>query len=290
MGAAASERVVVPRRHQSHGAGLCLLAPPRWMRRDRAGHALGARMDVIGAPDDLTITLRLGKPQKLLPLLLTKSQMSPPVIMPERFANRPARIRRSRKSSAAGRSGWTPDLNWKPGSEAFDLIRFDQCESPERKSRDFSPAGGWLGSGGPRAVANQGRSGPGLAGWRRRLGGMAAAGADLRRIGRSRDRRRTVSIRSAITRCSGSISRQGPMANQRIRQAILADIDQTGRGDGNRVRREQRLLRGAARLVSARVGVGHGARKAIAPAGNCRPKPSRPCSKPPAITANRSCW
>lgn len=103
----------------------CIASMRRWMRRDRAGHILSLHMDVMEAPDDLTITFRLGKPLPLMPTLLTKSQMSPPVIMPEQFANASADAPVSRVIGSGPFR--LPNFSWRPG-EDLDLVRFERYQ------------------------------------------------------------------------------------------------------------------------------------------------------------------
>ena len=198
----------------------CVASLRRWMRRDRAGHALGARMDVIEAVDDLTLTLRLAKPQKQIPLMLTKSQLSPPVIMPERFADT------STGTPVEKIIGSGPfrlaNLAWRPGDD-LDLIRFEQYE-PRLDSSSFM--GGrrvalvdrvlWRTKDDPVRALHDG-----LADWVEWLppdpAGDGAAGGGV--VVRTLDEIGNYALLRFNTR-------RGPTANPRIRQAILAGVDQ----------------------------------------------------------------
>jgi len=63
----------------------CLASLTRWMKRDAVGATIGARLDVLQAPDDRTLVWRLKRPFPLLPYYLSKVQPQP-VMMPERIA------------------------------------------------------------------------------------------------------------------------------------------------------------------------------------------------------------
>lgn len=103
----------------------CIASLRRWMRRDRAGRVLGAHLDFMEAADDQTITFRLGKPLAQVPLLLTKSELSMPVIMPEQFANSSTDIPVSRIIGSGPFR--LPNLSWRPGDD-LDLVRFEQYQ------------------------------------------------------------------------------------------------------------------------------------------------------------------
>ncbi len=63
----------------------CVASLQRWMKRDAIGQTIAARLDALEAPDDRTIVFRLHKPFASLPYALAKTQPTP-VIMPERLA------------------------------------------------------------------------------------------------------------------------------------------------------------------------------------------------------------
>jgi peptide/nickel transport system substrate-binding protein len=203
----------------------CVASLRRWMRRDRTGHSLGARLDVIEATDDLTLTLRLSKPQKLVPLMLTKSQLSPPVIMPERFAD--TNVDTPVEKIIGSGPFRLANLAWRPGDD-LDLIRFDQYE-PRLDSSSFT--GGrrtvlvdrvlWRTKDDPMRALRDGS-----VDWVELLppnpaddapgdDQSAAAGIVVRTLDETGN--------YALLRLN---TRHGPTANQRIRQIILAGVDQ----------------------------------------------------------------
>ncbi len=63
----------------------CVASLQRWMKRDAIGQTVADRLDALEAPDDKTIVFRLNKPFPSLPYALAKTQPTP-VIMPERLA------------------------------------------------------------------------------------------------------------------------------------------------------------------------------------------------------------
>jgi peptide/nickel transport system substrate-binding protein len=64
----------------------CVASLRRWMVRDPAGATLSSRLDVMEAPDDRTIVLRLNRKFPPLPKALSKFQTAA-VMVPERLAN-----------------------------------------------------------------------------------------------------------------------------------------------------------------------------------------------------------
>jgi peptide/nickel transport system substrate-binding protein len=64
----------------------CAASLQRWMVRDAVGQILAARLDALETPDDRTLVFRLKRPFAALPFVLARSQPSPPVIMPARLA------------------------------------------------------------------------------------------------------------------------------------------------------------------------------------------------------------
>jgi peptide/nickel transport system substrate-binding protein len=198
----------------------CVASLHRWILGDRTGRALGARLNALEAIDDLTLTLRLTRPQKLVPLMLTKSQLSPPVIMPARLAGT------SPDTPVAQIIGSGPfrlaNLAWRPG-EDLDLLRFEQYRSrPEASS--FTGGGRsvmvdrvlWRPTDDPAQSLRDGR-----ADW---VEWVAPDEAD----GKLNDAGIEVSDKDgigyyAMLRLN---TRSGPTASQRIRQAILAGVDQ----------------------------------------------------------------
>jgi len=199
----------------------CVESLRRWMRRDRVGHALGARLDVIEAPSDDTIVLRLGKPLRRVTLMLTKSQMSPPVIMPARFANTSAD---SPVGSIVGSGPFRlTNLSWRPGDD-LDLIRFENY-APRHEASSFTGGGrhalvnmvSWRTPNDPIQALRDGSVDwvewlpPDFAG--DTLGDPNLVVSRLDEVGYY-----------ALLRLN---TLRGPTANQRIRQAILAGVDQT---------------------------------------------------------------
>jgi peptide/nickel transport system substrate-binding protein len=199
----------------------CVASLRRWMRRDRVGMALAARLDTIEATSDNTLTLRLTRPLLLVPLMLTKSQMSPPVIMPERLAGSSA----ERPVDQIIGSGpfRLANPSWRPGQD-LDLVRFDRYQ-PRPDASSFTGGGHvplvdrvlWRTPDDPLQALKDGRADwvewvpPG------RVEGLASDPS--LRIGRL-DRTGYYALLRLNTF-------RGPTANQRIRQAILAGIDQT---------------------------------------------------------------
>jgi peptide/nickel transport system substrate-binding protein len=203
----------------------CVASLRRWMRRDRVGHALGARLDVIEAPSDDTLRLRLGRPLLRVPLMLTKSQLSPPVVMPARFADS------STETPVDGVIGSGPfrvgNLAWHQGDD-LDLQRFDGYQ-PRTEASDFTGGGHmvlldrvlWRTLGRtPDDPVKALRDGsvdwvewvpPELAGGG--FGDPNVMAGQMDDIGYY-----------AMLRLN---TRRGPTANQRVRQAILAGVDQT---------------------------------------------------------------
>jgi peptide/nickel transport system substrate-binding protein len=64
----------------------CVASLQRWMKRDPIGQTIAGRLDALEAPDDKTLVFRLHKPFASLPYALAKTQPTP-AIMPERLAN-----------------------------------------------------------------------------------------------------------------------------------------------------------------------------------------------------------
>ena len=199
----------------------CVASLRRWMRRDRVGHALGARLDVIEAPDDTTIRIRLGRPLRQLPLMLAKRQLSPPVIMPARFADQ------SVDTPVDGVIGSGPfrlaNLDWHAG-DPLDLLRFARYQ-PRTEASSFTGGGRvalldrvlWRTPDDPPRALRDGAADwvewlpPGLA--------TDSFGDAPVTVGRIDDVGYYAMLRLNALR--------GPTANQRIRQAILAGVDQT---------------------------------------------------------------
>jgi peptide/nickel transport system substrate-binding protein len=199
----------------------CVASLRRWMRRDRVGHALGARLDVIEAPSDDTLRLRLGRPLPRVPVMLAKSQMSPPVIMPARFADT------STETPVDGVVGSGPfrvgDLTWHPGGD-LDLLRFERYQ-PRTEASGFTGGGRvvlldrvlWRTPEDPVKALRDGSAdwvewvAPELAG--AGFGDPNVIAGQLDDVGYY-----------AMLRLN---TLRGPTANQRVRQAILAGVDQT---------------------------------------------------------------
>jgi peptide/nickel transport system substrate-binding protein len=198
----------------------CVASLQRWMKRDRIGRSLAERMEGIEATADDTITLHLKKPV-LLPLMLTKGDMSPPVIMPAHLASTdPSTPVDPVIGSGPFRlAGGT----WKPG-DALSLTRFELYE-PRVEGSSFT--------GGRRValvdrVIFQTPDDPiqalrdGTADWVEWLPPDVTSDtlADPNVTVESLDRIGNY----AMLRFNAL---HGVTANQRIRQAILAGIDQT---------------------------------------------------------------
>jgi peptide/nickel transport system substrate-binding protein len=197
----------------------CVASLRRWMRGDRAGRALGQRLDVLEAVDDLTLRLRLAKPNNWVPLMLTKSQLSPPVIMPERIC---ATAPDTPVEQIIGSGPFqVPNFRWRPGDD-LDFVRFEQYQ-PRTGASSFT---------GGRRVAVLDR-----VSWRFRNDPVAAlrdGSADWAETlppDVAADQLRDASItvdtldrvgNYAMLRCN---TLRGPTANQKIRQAILAGVD-----------------------------------------------------------------
>jgi peptide/nickel transport system substrate-binding protein len=64
----------------------CVASLQRWMKRDILASSIAPLVDALEAPDDRTIVFRLKRPFPLLINALAKSQPSPAMIMPERIA------------------------------------------------------------------------------------------------------------------------------------------------------------------------------------------------------------
>lgn len=199
----------------------CVGSLRRWMRRDRVGHALGSRLDVIEALSEDTLRLRLARPLLHVPLMLAKSQMSPPVIMPERFANT------SNEIPVDGVIGSGPfrlaNLAWHPGDN-LDLLRFERY-APRPEASSFTGGGRvaildrvlWRTPDDPVQALRDGAAdwvewvAPELAG--------GTSGDPNISFGRLDEVGYYAMLRLNTSR--------GPTANQRVRQAILAGVDQT---------------------------------------------------------------
>jgi peptide/nickel transport system substrate-binding protein len=197
----------------------CVASLRRWMRKDRTGHVLGSRMDVIEALDDLRLTLKLAHPQTLVPLMLTKGQLSPPVIMPERFAD--TSVDTPVPQIIGSGPFRVPSLAWRAG-EDLDLVRFEQYQ-PRAEASSFTGGGRtvlvdrvlWRAADDPvRALRD------GLADWVEWLPPAAPPGL--------------LSGSGCVVGAADQVgyyamlrlnTQRGPMANQRIRQAVLAGVD-----------------------------------------------------------------
>jgi peptide/nickel transport system substrate-binding protein len=197
----------------------CIASLRRWMRGDRAGRALGQRMDLLEAVGDLTIRLRLTRPDISLPLLLTKSELSPPVIMPERIcATAPDTPVEQIIGSGPFR---VANFRWRSGDD-LDFVRFEQYQ-PRTDASSFT--GGrrvalldrvsWRFRNDPVAALRDGS-----ADWAESLPPDFAAD-QLRDAHVSVDTLDRVG-NYAMLRCN---TLRGPTANQKIRQTILAGVD-----------------------------------------------------------------
>jgi len=197
----------------------CAASLHRWMRKDRAGHVLGARLDVMETPGDLTLTMRLARPLRQVPLLLTKSQLSPPVIMPERFANTSTD---TPLPQVIGSGPFrVPGMSWRPGDD-LDLVRFEQYQ-PRSDPSSFT--------GGQRVVlVDQVR-------WRTKddpIQALRDGTADWVEWLPPDLPTEELNGAGIVTRGLDDVgyygmlrlnTLRGPTANQKIRQAILAGVD-----------------------------------------------------------------
>jgi len=199
----------------------CVASLRRWMRKDRVGQALAARLETLEAAGDDTLSLRLTKPLLLVPNMLTKSQFSPPVIMPERFAATDAD---TPVESIVGSGPFRLSNGRRQPGDDLDLIRFERYQPRPEASRFL---GGrrvalidrilWRSMADPvRALRD------GAADWVELLppdladDALGDAGLTTGRLDEIGD--------YALLRLN---TRRGPTANQRVRQAILAGVDQT---------------------------------------------------------------
>ena len=193
----------------------------RWMARDRVGQALAARVDTLEATAGDTLTLLLTRPILGVPLMLTKSQLSPPVIMPARLA---ATSPFTPVPEIVGSGPFRlPNLRWRPG-EDLDLLRFADYQ-PRPEASSFTGGGRtvlldrvlWRTPDDPvRALRD------GAVDWVEMLP-PDRVDAMLQVPGVTAARLDGVGY-YALLRLN---TRHGPTANQGIRQAILAGIDQT---------------------------------------------------------------
>jgi peptide/nickel transport system substrate-binding protein len=202
-------------------AADCVASLRRWMARDRVGRALAARLEAIEATTEETLTLRLTRPLLGVPLMLTKSQLSPPVIMPARLA---ATSPFTPVAEIVGSGPFRlPNLSWHPG-ENLDLLRFTQYQ-PRPEASSFTGGGrvalldrvSWRTQDDPVRALRDGAVDwvemlpPNLVDEMLEAPGLAVARLDD--VGYY-----------ALLRLN---TRRGPTANPAIRRAILAGIDPT---------------------------------------------------------------
>jgi peptide/nickel transport system substrate-binding protein len=100
----------------------CVASLRRWMKRNPAGGALEARLDVIETIDDRTFVLRLKKPYPHLRVLLSQF-IIPPVMMPERLA-RTDPFKQIPEAIGSGPFRWLADEHVLASHAAF--ARFDR--------------------------------------------------------------------------------------------------------------------------------------------------------------------
>jgi peptide/nickel transport system substrate-binding protein len=199
----------------------CVASLRRWMRADRVGQALAARLEALEATAGDTLTLRLTRPLLRVPAMLAKSQLSPPLIMPERFAGTGA------DTPVEALIGSGPfrlaGLRWRPGDD-LDLIRFAPYQ-PRLEASSFTAGRRvalldrvlWRTPDDPLQALRDGAADwvellpPDLAD--DALGDPGLTTGRLDEVGNY-----------ALLRLN---TRRGPTANQAVRQAILAGIDQT---------------------------------------------------------------
>lgn len=199
----------------------CVASLRRWMRGDRLGHALAERLASLEATAGDVLTIRLKQPLPLLPALLSKSQPGPPVIMPARLAETdPATP--VPEITGSGPFRLAKD-SWQPGA-GFRLVRFDRYTTRVEAS-NFT--GGrrvalvdqviWRDPADPLQALRDG-----TVDWVETL--PLAVPDDLK------DNRGLVLSRLnelgfyAVLRLNAT---HGPMSNPRLRQAVLATVDQT---------------------------------------------------------------
>ena len=199
----------------------CVASLRRWMRRDSLGQTLAERLDTLEAKESDVLAIRLKHPLPSLPLILGKSQPGPPVIMPARLAETDAAV------PVSGIVGSGPfrlaEGSWNPGAE-FRLARFDRYTTRVEAS-NFT--GGrrvalvdqviWRDTADPVQALRDG-----TVDWVEALPPLIpdAAGNDR---GIVRDRLNDLGF-YAVLRLNAA---RGPMTNLRLRQAVLAMVDQT---------------------------------------------------------------
>lgn len=199
----------------------CVASLRRWMLRDRVGQTLATRLDSLRATDARTLEIRLTKPLRQIPLMLTKSSTSPPVMMPARLA---ATKPDTPVDHPIGCGPFQLDpASWRPG-EAFSLTRFAGYV-PRTEETNFT--GGrrvaavdrvtWRAETDPLQAIRSGR-----ADWVEQLPpDLADTAFDVPGFtsGRLIDPGYFAVLRLNTT--------AGPTADLGLRQAILATIDQT---------------------------------------------------------------
>jgi peptide/nickel transport system substrate-binding protein len=201
-------------------AADCVASLGRWMKRDRVGLALAARLEAIEATGDDTLTLRLTRRLPRIPLMLTKSGLSPPVIMPARLAAS------SPFTPVAEIVGSGPfrlaNPGWRPG-EKLELLRV-AAYRPRPEASSFTGGGHvalidrvvWRAAADPVQALRDG-----AADW---IEWMPPNPAGDQVDDTAVTVRRLDDVGCyALLRLNTA---RGPTANQRIRQAILAGVDQ----------------------------------------------------------------
>lgn len=199
----------------------CVASLRRWMRRDRPGHGLAERLASLEATAGDVLTIRLKQPLPSLPALLSRSQPGPPVIMPARLAETdPATPVPEITGSGPFRLA---EDSWQPGA-GFRLVRFDRYTTRVEAS---SFTGGrrvalvdevlWRDPADPLQALRDG-----TVDWVETL--PLAVPDDLKNNrGLVMSRLNTLGF-YAVLRLNAA---HGPMSNPRLRQAVLATVDQT---------------------------------------------------------------
>lgn len=113
----------------------CAASLGRWMKRGPVGQALVKRLTGLDALDAGTLRFRLSAPLPMLPALLTRSEVCPPVIMPARLAAEPP-DRPVREAVGSGPFR-LKEPRWAPGGD-LRLVPFEAYVPREEVSNFLS--------------------------------------------------------------------------------------------------------------------------------------------------------
>jgi peptide/nickel transport system substrate-binding protein len=200
----------------------CVASIKRWMARDPAGQTIASRLDALEAKDDRNIVFRLNKPFAGLPAALSKTQPTP-VIVPERVAATDP----SKQITEIVGSG---PFRWVGGEfRSGNLAVFEKFDKYVPRAEPVSYTSGglrvmvdrveWHIIPDPATAANALVSGevdwvetplPDLLGMLRKTNGITVAALDQTGY-------------YGVLRPNWT---QGPTANLKLRQAMLAAVDQ----------------------------------------------------------------